>query len=157
MTTGDTPRKFRRPIWALLILLAVGWYGFYQAHDLIYGPSLQVEQPVDGLVVEEQGTILVRGRASRAKKLTLNGREISISPQGEFIERLPLAGRYTIITLEATDRFSQVDQVKKTVLKTDDLPDPHARDWDQIKEELKKDRVESSPTTESEAESRSEP
>ena len=54
--------------------------------------------------------VKITGNAENAKNLTLNGREISIDQAGNFNETIALLSGYTIITIEAKDKFGYKDE-----------------------------------------------
>jgi hypothetical protein len=84
-------------------------YGFSRSRDLLFGLKITNVSIVDGATLHDS-SLPITGNARNAVKLTLNGREISISQAGDFSETVaPLPG-YNIITLHAEDKFGFVDE-----------------------------------------------
>jgi hypothetical protein len=50
---------------------------------------------------------MVTGKVERAKEIKLQGRPITISTQGEFSEVLVAHAPYTILVLEAEDKYGR--------------------------------------------------
>jgi hypothetical protein len=103
-------RPSRALVAAALVLL--GSYALYQARDLIRGPELTLNTPADG-ASQAAGLLTVDGQAERIAHLYLNGRLIFTNESGHFNEKLLLPPGYTIIRLEADDKFGR--QVNQTI------------------------------------------
>lgn len=97
--------KLRR-IGIVLFVLAIASYGIFQARDLLEGPAIYLENPKDGTVLNES-FIAITGRAENISEITLNDRHIFVDETGHFAEQLLLPEGYTIMTLEARDRFGR--------------------------------------------------
>lgn len=92
-------------ILGLLILLV---YGYFQARELITGPRLEISSPKNGeTLASTSPEILVRGHAKNISFLTINGRQVFTDESGYFSSTLLLGEGYTIITIEAQDRFKR--------------------------------------------------
>lgn len=89
---------------AIIIILIIGVYSFYQARKLIAGPEINIKSPENGATVS-QPLVEITGTASNIKDISLDDRPIFIDQQGNFDEKLLLPSGYTIITLKAHDRF----------------------------------------------------
>ncbi len=100
----------RKTRWSKLALAALffslGGYALYQAKDLIRGPKLTIAAPRLGETSSIR-LIEVEGRAERIARLFLNGRLIFTDEAGRFEEKLLLPPGYTIINLEADDKFGR--------------------------------------------------
>lgn len=83
------------------ILLLVG-YGIFSGRKIILGPSLDVT------ITEYDSYILFEGNSHSAQTVSINDRSIPISLEGDFSESLLKVPGYSIITLEAIDRFGKV-------------------------------------------------
>ncbi len=103
-------RPSRALVAAALVLL--GSYALYQARDLIRGPELTISTPSDG-VSHATGLLTIEGQAERIAHLYLNGRLIFTDESGHFNEQLLLPPGYTIIRLEADDKFGR--KVNQTI------------------------------------------
>ena len=87
---------------ALFGLLSL--YAYYQSREYLRGPLLTIVTPTDGAVFSSP-LITLSGTAENVAFFTLNGRQIFTDESGRFSEQLLLQEGYTIITLEAKDRF----------------------------------------------------
>lgn len=59
---------------------------------------------------------IVQGQASKAIYITLNGREIFIDKDGNFSESISLLPGFSIITLDAKDKFGKTAEKKFEVV-----------------------------------------
>jgi hypothetical protein len=80
-------------------------YVQFQARNFLQGPSISLDE-IGGTLQKEQA-IPITGKAQNIVKLTLNGREIHTNGNGDFAQTLILEDGYTIMTLEAQDRFGR--------------------------------------------------
>lgn len=87
-----------------VVAISLGVYIYLQSKEYIRGPVLTIEEPISGSRVLAP-RVTVRGTAHSISYLTLNGRTIFTDEQGRFKEALLLPLGYSIITLEAKDRF----------------------------------------------------
>jgi len=92
---------------SLLGAVALALYVAFQARNLISGPTLALESPSAPQSVLEEAYFVVAGTARNTTALFLNGRPIFISPDGSFKEDLALPIGYTVLTVEAQDRFGR--------------------------------------------------
>ena len=79
-------------------------YAYHQSREYLRGPRLTIETPADGAAFTSP-LIMLSGTAENVAFFTLNGRQIFTDESGRFGEQLLLQEGYTIITLEAKDRF----------------------------------------------------
>jgi len=116
--------------WRLLVagalIMLVAWYGFFQARHLIFGPVVEIETPTEGLVTRHP-TIDLKGQVKNVQEIKVNGRAITITPSGDFDEKLSLSSRYNLITIEARDRFGSQKKIERVVILTQDIPHPLER------------------------------
>jgi hypothetical protein len=93
----------------LIVLAAVslGIYAYLQSREYIRGPTLIIEEPLNGSM-STTSPVVLRGSARNISFLTLNGRQIFTDEMGRFKESLLLQEGYSIMTLEARDRFGHV-------------------------------------------------
>lgn len=59
---------------------------------------------------------LIKGKASKATYITLNGREIFIDKSGNFSESVSVLPGFSIITLHAKDKFGKMAEKKFEVV-----------------------------------------
>ncbi len=90
----------------LLAILAFAIaYVSWQARYLIGGPELSVSEDVD--TIQNERTIILEGIAQNVTNLELNGRAITVNPEGSFSEKVVLENGYTIVSIDATDRYGR--------------------------------------------------
>lgn len=97
--------KILRIIGVLLLAALLVWYVHFQARNLLAGPSIALDDTHG--VLHHERSITLTGTAHNIVRLTLNGREIHTNEAGAFREVLVLENGYTIMTLEAQDRFGR--------------------------------------------------
>ena len=92
---------------ALFVFIII--QAFFNTKDLIFGVKIKNVNIVNG-INDEINIIKITGNAKNAKKLILNGREISINQNGNFNETLSLLSGYNVITIKAEDKFGYKDE-----------------------------------------------
>lgn len=65
---------------------------------------------------------LVKGNASKATLITLNGREIFIDKDGNFSEEIVVLPGFYVITLRAKDKFGKTAEKKFEVVREGNAP-----------------------------------
>ncbi len=93
----------------LLIIIFFGLiaiYAIYQTHDILLGPRLFIQDVQNGKTYTEP-LITIEGEAKNISHLFLNDRQIFTNEQGQFQEKLLLIPGYSIIKLEAKDKFGR--------------------------------------------------
>jgi hypothetical protein len=91
----------------VIIILGIAGYALYQAKNLILGPQLIVESPLDGSTVG-QAAVVIKGIAKNIAYISLNDRQIYVDKDGVFNEELLLAPGYNIWKVEAKDKFGRI-------------------------------------------------
>ena len=81
-------------------------YGLFQARNLIIGPRIILSTPQNGENVLNP-LVIVSGSAVNITYISLNDRQIFVDDQGNFSEKLLVPPGYTIIKLEARDKFGR--------------------------------------------------
>ncbi len=100
-------RRTKIILWTLVsgfLAVALLGYGYYQSRDFLTGPLLSLVSPADGEIFSSP-LITVKGSARNIAFLSLNGRRIFTDQAGNVSEQLLLPSGYSIMTIEATDRF----------------------------------------------------
>ncbi len=89
-----------------IVVIAIGLvvYTYFQSREYLQGPLLTVDEPLNGSL-STTSLIALHGTARNVAFLTLNGRQIFTDETGRFKESLLLSEGYSIMTLEAKDRF----------------------------------------------------
>ncbi len=91
-------------------------YATYQARNLIQGPRLSFDGELG--VVQRERAITLHGTARNVVILRLNGREIHTDEEGVFEHTLTLENGYTIMTLEAEDRYGRKTELTRSFIYT---------------------------------------
>ena len=89
----------------LFVVLFVA-YVLFQGRFLIAGPTLLLEPNLENPQMER--VIALEGTARNIARMTLNGRAIYTDASGYFNEDVILENGYTIVTLQAEDRYGRV-------------------------------------------------
>jgi len=92
-------------------------YAAYQARYVIGGPSLIIDQPIDGEIFQDP-LITVSGRAKNTTRISLNGRAIYTDEDGNFSAALLLQEGHTIIEMRAIDKFGKERLEERVVVLT---------------------------------------
>jgi hypothetical protein len=96
-------------IGTLVVLMVV--YVRFQARNVISGPSITLDGTYTPLQHERR--ITLEGATHNIVKLTLNGKEIHTDEAGIFTHPLVLEDGYTIIELNAQDRFGRTTTITR--------------------------------------------
>jgi len=102
-----TPKLIIGIIAIVFVVIGLGTYAYLQSREYLLGPILIIEEPLNGSM-STTSRVSVRGLAHNVSFLTLNGRPIFTDELGRFNESLLLQEGYSIMTLEAKDRFGHV-------------------------------------------------
>jgi hypothetical protein len=105
----------------LLIFIILG-YSFFQAHNLIFGPSINLVSPLNNETYTDQA-VDIKGTAHNAAYFSIDDRPVLLDKDGAFDEQLLLAPGYTIIKLDATDQFGKRTEKTVQVMFEDTAPD----------------------------------
>ena len=89
-----------------VLSLIIVSYGLFQARNLIIGPRIILSTPQNGENVLNP-LVIVSGSAVNITYISLNDRQIFVDDQGNFSEKLLVPPGYTIIKLEARDKFGR--------------------------------------------------
>jgi hypothetical protein len=65
---------------------------------------------------ENSSLTIIKGRAEKATYLTLNGREIFVDKEGNFNEIISILPGFSIITINAKDKFGKTAEKKFQVV-----------------------------------------
>jgi hypothetical protein len=80
-------------------------YAVYQARNLIQGPTITLSTEVE--ITQSTRGLTISGIARNVVVLRMNGKEIHTNERGAFEHTLTLENGYTIMTLEAEDRYGR--------------------------------------------------
>ena len=110
---------FRGVLYGLLIgggILLILIYVLYQARFLTEGPVITLlDEPPHTTSVN---TIEISGMAQNIVSLSMNGRTIYTTDDGQFSETLTLPIGYTIVTIEGVDRYGKRERIERSIVYT---------------------------------------
>lgn len=116
---GRKKNKYHRPwreklkvILFFLLLAFILIYFSFKIFDYFYGPKIEIFYPEPYQVLPGE-TFFISGKVKNARNIYLNGREIVIDQNGDFKEELILKNPYTLIVVNAVDKY---DREKELVL-----------------------------------------
>ena len=98
----------QRAVKILFIVVLAGLmltYAYYQARNLINGPSIELSSEPSTL--QHERTITLAGHTKNITALSINGNPVYTDEKGDFSRRLVLENGYTIMTIEARDRYGR--------------------------------------------------
>lgn len=105
MSRRQTKFYLKAIIITLFLILLFG-YGIFEIWNYATGPKITVTNPQNGQAVSES-LIIVSGQVKNIKEITLNGRVILVTEDGEFKEQILLSYGYNVLKLEARDKFGK--------------------------------------------------
>lgn len=97
-----------------MLAIMIGYLGLQVKH-IIDPPALQVFSPHDGFVTTEQ-TVVVQGRAEREVRISINGRSIGATDDGQFKEVLDLSPGMNAITIAAEKKHGKTTTATRYVI-----------------------------------------
>ena len=110
---------FRGVLYGLLIgggILLILIYVLYQARFLTEGPVITLlDEPPHTTSVN---TVEISGMAQNIVSLSMNGRTIYTTDDGQFSETLTLPIGYTIVTIEGVDRYGKRERIERSIVYT---------------------------------------
>lgn len=92
----------------LAFFAAVLGYAYFEARNVMYGPSIALAQTAQGVVYEQM--VLIRGTAKNIVEIRMNGRIIPTTEEGAFEEAHLLAPGYNRILFTARDKINRVQE-----------------------------------------------
>lgn len=105
-------REKLKTILLLILFISALIYGITRAYPLISGVKITITEPYDGQFVATT-TFKIKGYVERSKEIKIQGRSVNIDREGNFEETLVSSMPYTLITVEATDKYNH--KVVKTL------------------------------------------
>lgn len=110
MSSRKTAAFYLKTLIILLFIAIISGYALYRSEALRKGPQLTLDSPKDGELFSTSQAI-ISGTAKNIAFISLNDRQIFTDETGRFKEKLLLPYGYTILKIEAKDKFG------KTVVK----------------------------------------
>jgi hypothetical protein len=100
-------RRFQLTVFVVAFaVLMIGGYGLFEARRLIEGPIITIEYPLDGSATSSTG-VIIAGTAENISFLTINDLSSYTDKSGHFSELLSIPPGFTVLTVQAVDRFGR--------------------------------------------------
>ncbi len=99
------PKKFVRISLIAILFLGILGYAYYRSKDAIFGITITASV-ADGATLDKP-LLTITGNAVHASKFTIDDRELLLDKDGNYTDTLLLQEGYTILELEASDRFGR--------------------------------------------------
>jgi len=99
------------------LFVFIGGFAFMKMEFIFKG--VQIEAKIDR---DNSSIAQVKGNAKNATHLSLNGREIFIDKEGSFTEPVALLPGFSVMTLEAQDKFGNKAEKKFELVYEGDSP-----------------------------------
>lgn len=97
--------NYRKYLFLIFILFIIIYF-IFKFNNYIFGPKITIYTPIPYAIISDD-TFILQGNVKNAKNIYINGREINIYENGDFIEKLIAKSPYTLITIEAIDRYGK--------------------------------------------------
>lgn len=97
--------KVKYALYTISALFVLG-FGVFAFRGLIFPPIVTLTNIRDGMVVPS-GVVRLEGTTKRVQNLFVQGRQITRSPSGDFVLEVAVFPPYTIIEIEAKDKFNK--------------------------------------------------
>jgi hypothetical protein len=101
---------------SILLGIMVLGYVIFQARHLIVGPQITLTSDVPASIATS--SVVIQGIAENITSLSLNGRTIFTTDTGVFEEVVVLPIGYTMVTIEAVDRYGAHARLERGVVRT---------------------------------------
>jgi len=102
----SNPRQKARIWFFLVVIFLIVLYVLFQSKNLLSGPQIEITEPKDGATLS-YNLVTVKGNAQNIAYIHLNDRLIFIDEKGIFSEKLIAPPGYSIIKVEAQDKFGK--------------------------------------------------
>ena len=99
-------RLYLTAFFVTLAVVLVGGYGLFEARRLIEGPVITITYPLDGSATSSTG-VIIAGTAQNISFLTINDLPSYTDKSGNFSELLSIPPGFTVLTVQAVDRFGR--------------------------------------------------
>ena len=97
--------KVKQFIYILGVIFVLG-FGVFAFRGVLFPPTITLLTVQDGMHVPA-GVVQIAGTTKRVEALFVQGKQITRSPQGDFSVEVAVFPPYTIIEIEAKDRFNK--------------------------------------------------
>ncbi len=100
---------------AIIVLLALVLYIWFQLSGLSRPPSLTILDPADDRTVNDDVIVLV-GETDPETEITINDQPIQVDNSGQFKETIILQEGLNVLKIIANNRFGKVSEIKRNVM-----------------------------------------
>lgn len=90
----------------IFILAGIGGYSLFEARNLLSGPTIIIEQPLNGQLSNTPVTD-ISGNVRNSVRISMNDRSILIDENGNFREKFVLSTGSNTVKISAEDRFGR--------------------------------------------------
>ena len=97
--------KLGKWFFIILIILILTYFST-RIFSFVIGPRIKIYTPLPGEIIKES-TFFVKGNIQNAKYISINGKIISTNEKGDFKEELIVKAPYTLVVIEAIDKYGQ--------------------------------------------------
>lgn len=104
----SSKQRIRIGLFVFFGVLIVG-YILFQSKNLLLGPQITVTEPSDGATLT-YNLVTIKGVATNISRISIDDRPIFVDDQGNFSEKLIAPHGYSIIKVEAQDKFGKATQ-----------------------------------------------
>ena len=100
-----------------MLFVFIGGFAFMKMNFIFKGVQIEANINRDNSSIAE-----IKGNAKNATHISLNGREIFIDKEGSFTEPIALLPGFSVMTLEAQDKFGNRAEKKFEVVYKGESP-----------------------------------
>ncbi len=102
----------------MMLFIVIGIFSYMKMSFLIKGVSIQAS------IEHNDNTTIAKvvGNAKHATYLSLNGREIFIDKDGSFSEPIALIPGFSVVTIDAVDKFGKSKEKKFQIVYKEGAP-----------------------------------
>lgn len=102
----------------VLLFVIIGIFGYEKMCFVWRGVEIKAT------IEKQEGSSLavIKGIAAKATRITLNGREIFIDKEGNFSESIAVLPGFSVVTLDAKDKFGKTAMKKFEIVKEENAP-----------------------------------
>jgi hypothetical protein len=101
----------------VMLFVFIGGFAFMKMNFIFKGVQIEANINRDNSSIAE-----IKGNAKNATHISLNGREIFIDKEGSFTEPIALLPGFSVMTLEAQDKFGNRAEKKFEVVYKGESP-----------------------------------
>lgn len=112
ITNSTLARRITLAVLGLCLTAAVVTYVMFQARFLIEGPQVTLTGKPD--IIQHERQIVLEGIAKNITAISVNGRSIVTDEHGTFREPIVLENGYTVIRIDARDRYGRTTTVERS-------------------------------------------